>query len=193
MNGNATPSQGMFVAIVGASGSGKDTLLRFAEKHFRDEPRVHFVRRAITRPAHPTEDHEPVSPEEFASRLANNTFALHWGAHGLSYGLPNSELQGLDLGHVVIANVSRAMQAEIVSRFDRHLFIEIAANEKIRAARIGERRRASDGEVKNRLDRNVDFLLGERAIVIENDGAVDAAGMDLVNALRACLELVLNR
>ena len=187
MNGQFSVMQGVFVAMVGPSGSGKDTLIRLAREQLKDEPRVHFVRRSVTRPIDGSEDHEPISRDEFADRVTNDIFGLHWQAHGLCYGLPNSELQWLGLGHVVIANVSRTMQAEVTLRFPRHLFVEIAANEEIRAARIGERKRASDGDPLHRLSRTVTFQRTDRTVVIENNDEAEIVGKALVHAIRGCL------
>ena len=43
--------KGLLVVVVGPSGAGKDTLMRAAAEHFEGRPDVHFVQRAITRPA----------------------------------------------------------------------------------------------------------------------------------------------
>src|SRR5690606_33244326 len=88
--------QGVFVAVVGPSGAGKDTVMGIARRRLADEPRVHFVRRVITRPADTNEDHEPLTAHEFAIRVAGGAVALHWCAHGLSYGLPSAALQRVD-------------------------------------------------------------------------------------------------
>ena len=79
----------MLVLVVGPSGAGKDSLLNAARAAFADDPRIHFVRRVITRPADPGgEDHEPVNEAGFAAR----SFALSWSAHGLSDGIPAEAL-----------------------------------------------------------------------------------------------------
>ena len=89
--------------VVGPSGAGKDTLLAGA---MAADPRLHWARRVITRPESAGgEPFEGATEAEFAERLAQGEFALHWDAHGLRYGVPFAELpQGRD----VIVNGSRA-------------------------------------------------------------------------------------
>lgn len=169
---------GVFVAVVGPSGAGKDTVMGIARSLLASEPRVHFVRRVITRPADTNEDHEPVTADEFASRVACGSVALHWRAHGLSYGLPSPALQRIDCGHVVIANVSRSILADVARRFRRRLVVEVTANEALRAARLAGRARASDGRLADRMARDVDFDRGS-SILIDNSGDAAVAGARL--------------
>ena len=44
-------SPGIMIAVVGPSGAGKDSLLNLARTHYRNDPRIGFVRRVITRRA----------------------------------------------------------------------------------------------------------------------------------------------
>src|SRR5690606_34555210 len=134
------------------------------------------------------EDHETLSQSEFDARLAEGGFALHWQAHGLSYGLPISVLHQLARGEVVVANVSRALQFEIALRFPRHLFVEVTANEAVRAARVTARNRSSDGSLEERLNRQVDFRHTEKTVTIENNGAADIAGKRLIQTIQGYLE-----
>ena len=100
----------MLVLVVGPSGAGKDTLLDAARRKLAGDTRFRFVRRVITRPANAGgEDHDPVTEAEFATRH----FALQWQAHGLRYGIPADIADDLASGRVVIANVSRAVIAEV--------------------------------------------------------------------------------
>ncbi len=70
---------GAFVAVVGPSGAGKDTLIAHAKAALADEPPVEFVRRVITRPSDgATEDHDTLTEAEFLEALANGAFALAW-------------------------------------------------------------------------------------------------------------------
>ena len=83
----------MFVAIVGPSGAGKDTLIRAVAEAVSDRPEIIFVRRIITRLSDGvTEDHDTMTPEAFEAGRAAGTFCLSWGAHGLFYGFRNRHL-----------------------------------------------------------------------------------------------------
>jgi ribose 1,5-bisphosphokinase len=168
---------------VGPSGAGKDTVMGIARGRLADEPRVHFVRRVITRPADVNEDHEPVTAEEFATRVARGTVALHWCAHGLSYGLPAAALRRIDRGHVVVANISRGVLPGIAARFARHLVVEVTADEALRAARLAGRSRPTDGSLAARVARQVDFDR-ENTVVIDNSGDAAVAGASLERLIR---------
>ena len=101
---------GNLVVVVGPSGAGKDTLLRQAAAVFSDHPEFLFARREITRPIDlRREDSIEVSETEFADRFAAGGYALAWRAHGCGYGIPAGIDVELDLGAVVVANVSRGV------------------------------------------------------------------------------------
>ncbi|MGE3917845.1 MAG: hypothetical protein AB7F78_19290 [Hyphomicrobiaceae bacterium] len=97
-NGDCEP--GCLVVVVGPSGAGKDTLIRGAQVRLADDPRVRFVRRAITRPVDGSEDHESVSEADFEARYCAGEFALSWMAHGLSYGVPVEALRQVHDGRI---------------------------------------------------------------------------------------------
>ena len=136
----------MLVLVVGPSGAGKDALLNAARAALRDDPRISFARRVITRPKDAGgEDHEPVTDAEFATRA----FALSWAAHGLRYGIPAAAVQAAP---VVVANVSRGVIADAAARFPVRV-IEVTAPADVLAARLAARGRESADDVARRLAR----------------------------------------
>ncbi len=138
----------MLILVVGPSGAGKDTLLNAAQQALSDDPRFHFVRRVITRPADAGgEAHEAVTPQEFAARA----FALQWHAHGLSYGISADAIQHAP---VVVANVSRTIITEAARRYPVQV-IEVTAPQDVLAERLASRGRETAADVSARLARNV--------------------------------------
>lgn len=144
----------MLVAIVGPSGTGKDTLMNAARTALAGDPRFVFVRRAITRPMDAGgEDHEPCTPDIFALRGASGEFALEWHVHGLSYGIPAVELAPVGAGAITIVNLSRTVISQAEHLFPRLAVIEIFTPAAILAERLAARGRESRDEIATRLAR----------------------------------------
>ncbi|MDT3443072.1 MULTISPECIES: phosphonate metabolism protein/1,5-bisphosphokinase (PRPP-forming) PhnN [unclassified Pseudofrankia] len=173
---------GAFVAVVGASGVGKDALLSFAREH--SGALASFPRRVITRPPGPGEDHEPVSEEQFAQASERGDFAVYWHAHGLRYGiLASADVEVRD-GRVVVANVSRAVIDELAGRYRRFVVVRVTVSEEVRAQRLRARRREPEPGIGQRLARP-DPAPGHRVdAVIENDGSLADGGAQLVRIIR---------
>jgi ribose 1,5-bisphosphokinase len=170
----------MLLLVVGPSGAGKDSLLAAAREVFRDEARISFVRRVITRPPDPgAEDHEPATEAEFAAR----DFALSWSAHGLRYGIP---AEVIDAAPVVVANASRGVIAEAASRYPVRV-IEVTAPADILAARLATRGRESAADVANRLSRVVTIPAGVTVTTVMNDGSLAAGIERFVATIRLAL------
>jgi ribose 1,5-bisphosphokinase len=156
----------MLICVVGPSGAGKDTLLDAARIALAEDPRFHFVRRVITRPAEAGgEVHEAVTEAEFAER----DFALRWRAHGLSYGIPAAATND---AAAVVASVSRTVIADAASRFPVRV-IEVTAPPEILAARLASRRRESPADIAERLARIVPLPPGIPVETVVNDGSLE--------------------
>lgn len=159
------------VAIVGPSGAGKDTLIDLACAVLPD---VRAVRRVITRPSTAGgEDFEGVSPEDFAKRLKRGAFALHWQAHGLSYGIPKAQLDG---GGTLLFNASRGILAQAQAAFPDLMVVLVTASPDVLEARLAKRGREGAQDRAARLAR-ADFALpkGISPHVIRNDGPAKEA------------------
>ena len=177
---------GVFVAIVGPSGAGKDTLINFARERLADRPEFVFVRRIVTRPAdRASEDHDSLSEAEFDAQERAGGFALAWPAHGLRYGLPASVDADIDAGRVVIANVSRQIVGQIERRYPRTAVVALSAAPEIIAQRLAARGREDAAAISQRLARMVDAdALGPATIRLDNSGALVLAGERLVDILQ---------
>jgi ribose 1,5-bisphosphokinase len=165
---------GRFIAVVGPSGAGKDTVM---EAVCARHPDLHRVRRVITRsPEAVGEDAEGVTPEAFEEMANIGAFVLEWRAHGLRYGIPVSVLDQLEAGHDVLANLSRAVLPQLSQIFARSQIVLITASSQVLAQRIAARGRETAEDQAKRLKR-ADFALAEglEPIVIRNEGTLDQA------------------
>jgi ribose 1,5-bisphosphokinase len=180
---------GAFVAVVGPSGAGKDTLIAHAKTALADESQVEFVRRVITRPSDgATEDHDTLTDGEFLEALAKGAFALAWEAHGLRYGLPASIDRAIENGHVAVANVSRGALPALRQRYANVAVVEITADPEILAARLAGRGRESRSEILARLARTISCdTTGPNAIALDNSGSKEIAGDKLVAIIRKAM------
>lgn len=170
----------MIFAVVGPSGAGKDTLIEGALK---ERPDLRLIRRVITRPTWAGgEDFEGVTEVDFATRVQNGDFALHWQAHGLHYGIPKAQLAAPG---DVIFNGSRAALPEAARVFPDLRVILVTAPDSILAARLAARGREAEVDIRQRLARAA-FTLPEgiTAETVVNDGALETGIARLLAALQ---------
>lgn len=175
-------TQGRLVAIVGPSGAGKDTLLAGA---VAQRPALVLARRVITRPEEAGgEPFEGVSLVEFEARKARGAFALHWVAHGLSYGIPATIRTEMTAGRTVLFNGSRAVLPRAQSLFPELAVVLVTAERAALRARIMARGRESGVDLDRRLAR-ADFALPDGIMpeVVDNSGPVAESVQALVAVL----------
>ncbi|MGB4780221.1 phosphonate metabolism protein/1,5-bisphosphokinase (PRPP-forming) PhnN [Microbacterium sp.] len=174
---------GAFVAIVGPSGAGKDSVIGAARTLLAADD-IEFVRRVITRPASPSEDCDSVSESHFAAAEARGAFALSWRSHGLAYGIPAAVEERVRGGAVVVGNVSRGVLPELGERFGRARVVRITVPEDVRRARIAARGREDAAAIAARLDRADPAPEHPVDLEIVNDRTVAEAGEALARFLR---------
>ncbi len=165
--------------VVGPSGAGKDTVIDAARRALAAEPRFHFPRRVITRPADAgSEDHEPATEAEFAARA----FALQWQAHGLRYGIPAAIADELARDRVVVANVSRTVLAEAARRFPARVIL-VTAPVAVLAGRLAARGREAAAAIAARLAREVAPPSGLPVETVLNDATPEIGAARFLAAL----------
>jgi ribose 1,5-bisphosphokinase len=180
---------GVFVAVVGPSGAGKDTVIDYARARFTEETRLEFVRRVITRPCDSSsEDHDTLADAAFVEAEADGAFAIAWEAHGLRYGVPAEVDWSIASGRVAVANVSRAVIPALRDRYANLAVVEITASAEVLAERLALRGRESRGEVLARLARSASVALsGPGITTIENSGPREVAGERFADVLRKAM------
>lgn len=183
---------GFLVLVVGASGVGKDSILRAAERLLADRSDIVFMRRYITRSPEPTEKHIPISTGEFASLEAARSFSLSWRANGLAYGIGKELEEYLIDGKCCVCSVSRTVVAD-GRRLARTCVIEVTSSLEQRGRRLLERGRESRQAIALRLDRGA-ALAGTMVpdLVIDNSGELCTAVDAFVQALRISRPMTAN-
>ncbi len=170
---------GVFVAVVGPSGAGKDTLMSRAALHPALGPRVRFARRIVTRAALvASEDHDSLDEAGFMRAEAEGAFSLAWSAHGLRYALPRSVTEDLGRGCTVVANLSRRSLVDAVRAFGALWVVEVTARPDVLLERLSARGRESRDTILDRLERQVTVTLPPGAdghVQIDNSGDVAVA------------------
>ena len=174
---------GVFVCVVGPSGAGKDTLIRYAEARLSSCDDVVFVRRLVTRAPGEFEDHDTLSEAEFADGVAGKAFALAWRAHGHGYAVPLWALTAVRGGAVAICNLSRGAVADAQLVFGSVVSVLVTAAPEVIATRLAARGRESLEAIEARLKRQVELGDFTPDYTIVNDGAVEAGGSRLVDII----------
>lgn len=184
MTGAAKP-QGTMIVVVGPSGAGKDSLINGARAWFRDDPRVGFVQRVITRAADgETEDHHSVSGSEFAAMESAGMFAVWWQAHGLHYGIPARTIDELTEGRTLIVNGSRKALSSFEPVFPSLTVIEVTARPEVIAERLKLRGRETGEEIEKRLSRVAEQWRPDCPIErVDNSRILTLAQKDFVDAV----------
>jgi ribose 1,5-bisphosphokinase len=183
---SAPVRNGAFVAVVGPSGAGKDTIIDYARAALADQSGYHFVRRMVTRPSSvDAEDHDTLSEEQFLAAKRAGAFCHSWEAHGLHYGLPKSVDDEIERGAVAIANVSRGILPALRAAYAHFLVVHITASHEVLAKRLAARGRENADEIRRRLMRAAPNPCDPAdAVIIDNSGAIGDCGDEFVAILR---------
>lgn len=174
---------GGIVLVVGPSGAGKDTLIRYARAALAGDRRFAFPRRLVTRPSSEAEEHDTIDEDSFAVGVSSGAFALSWRAHGLGYAVPGSARDLAEAGRSVICNVSRTVIGQARELRCDVSVVEVKVPLDILRARLVARGRPEDGDIEKRLARAPGFPV-EADLTIVNDRLPTVAGEELVRFLR---------
>lgn len=162
------------IAVVGPSGVGKDSVMNAL---LAQSPGLRRLRRVITRPAEAGgEDFISVADGNFDRMRDEGLFALHWGAHGLRYGVP-VEIDTLrEASDGVLVNLSRSVLPEAQARFGDLIVLALEATPEVLAARLaGRGRETADDQAKRLARADLPLPQGLRRVVrLDNSGALGA-------------------
>jgi len=168
--------KGQLIYVVGASGSGKDTLIKNARGVIANEKLpVLFAHRYITRPVELSgENHISLSKEEFLLRLNRGFFALHWESHGNYYGIGCEINEWLKEDQWVIVNGSRGYLPQARQRYPEMQILLVETSYEKLKERLIARGRENMEEIEKRLKQALELDLNyPNVIKINNDGYIE--------------------
>jgi len=169
--------------LVGASGSGKDSILRYFRDHLAKECRlpVAIAHRYIPRQTDATENSVMLSEQEFTMRAQEKLFALNWQANTFHYGIGVEINTWLEAGVSVIVNGSRAYLPIARSLYPKQLHsINIDVPDEILQQRLQKRSRETPSAIISRMQRHKqlkEIFIADSVIV--NDSSIDHAAIQL--------------
>jgi ribose 1,5-bisphosphokinase len=173
--------------VMGASGVGKDSLLKYAREYIAHDTSLVFAHRYITRPSDAGgENHVALSHREFRERERQDCFSMSWQSHGNSYGIGVEINHWLEQGLSVVVNGSRSYFPSAIKRYKKIIPILVCADKLRLAERLINRGREDAQQVQNRLNlsAHVNYKLDHPSLVrIENNGDLSEAGDTLVDIL----------
>ena len=173
--------------VIGASGSGKDSLMSYAREQLPHTANATFAHRYITRTADAGhENHIALNEAEFAQRLNLNCFAMHWYSHGYHYGIGQEIQHWMAQGLSVVVNGSRAYLSQAAADFEQLRPILIEVDLAILEKRLLERGRESQQEIIKRLERAEAFsqsISHPKLTRIQNNRCLAESGDILLSTL----------
>lgn len=175
-------ARGRLFYVMGASGAGKDTLLRGCRDCPDQSLRPLVAHRYITRePDGGTEGHVWLSDAEFQQRVEMGAFAMHWAANGFRYGIGREIDQWLTQGGQVLVNGSRGYLDEARLLYGSTLIpVLIRVDPGCLHRRLTLRGRETADEIEARISRarELEQQLSPDCLVVENNGnAADAVSV----------------
>ena len=165
-------TEGRLIAVVGPSGVGKDSVMQGVAEVL---PKIHLVRRVITRaPGLGGEDYDAVTETQFQQMAQDGAFAVHWGAHGLYYGIPQTVRYQVGRGTDCLVNFSRRALRAGADAFPNFMVLNLTAQPETLAARLGARGRESAYEIAARLaEAQKSLPTGLDVRTVSNDGPLE--------------------
>jgi len=172
--------------LMGASGAGKDALMRRCRGLLTEADRCFVAHRYITRePETAGENHIWLSAAEFDKRLKLGAFAMHWAAHGHRYAIGAEIDHWLDCGISVLVNGSRAFLPEARARYHHRLVaVLVSVDAAALRARLQQRGRETATEIEQRVTRAADLLPAGPLVQVDNSGALEQAATALLRLVR---------
>lgn len=187
------------ILVIGRSGSGKDTLVRYATDALKDSHKIVSVPSYTDRPIRPTEtdgvEHTFLTKEQFDELLEKETMFAYTkiGETGFRYCSTVEMLERLDgdtIFYVIDPN-GYDYCSNFKDRFNMKV-IYVSTDEEIRKTRANLRNGDSATWAKRTEDENAQFDEFEHDkpwdTIVYNNGEVDEAKTAFVEAVKSIIE-----
>jgi len=153
------------VLIVGASGVGKDTLLR----NIKNRLELNFIKRYITREPDDNENNYYVDDIAFDRLKNDNFFISTWEAHHNKYGIAKNQIiEGIN-----IISISRGAIKDFENSFNNVTTIEITLPRDILYKRLKNRARENEDEIQKRLNRSYQKINAKNILKFDNSEDIE--------------------
>ncbi len=163
--------------VIGASGSGKDTLLNGLYNKISENKRNKylFVQRYVTRKQNICTSKSfdiSLSKEEFLRLEKEGFFSLSWQSYENLYGIPKSIEHDLEMGKTLFINGSRTYLQKALEIYPHMKILCIKANIADIEKRLHSRGRERNDELKQRLA-NASLPIKHPCIQLKNSGTIE--------------------
>jgi ribose 1,5-bisphosphokinase len=153
------------VLIVGASGVGKDTLL----KAIKNDIEANFITRYITRVPDANESNYYISKDDFEYLIKSGFFVSSWEAHGNIYGISQHSIKdGLN-----IISISREAVKDFEKTFEDVTTIEIGIPKELLYTRLKNRGREDEEAIAKRIKRSEQKIEAKNLIYFDNSKPIE--------------------
>lgn len=143
---------GKLFYLIGASGAGKDSLLRAVRDRQPTSPAVMVAHRYITRAPHvESENFISLSTAEFTHRRDQGLFAMYWHSYAVQYGIGIEIDHWLAAGQTVLVNGARRYLLDAWLRYPALQPILVSVNETTLRSRLFSRGRETEEQIDERL------------------------------------------
>ena len=163
---------GTLYLVVGASGSGKDTVINNVAQVIGNVfVPLKYTTRNIREGEVQEREYHFINEDQFAEM----EFFTKYGVYGANYGVDNELLAHLEKGEDVLLNISNRLTTEIREKYAQTKIVYVFVSLNNLRNRILGRKRENDEEVNQRLKRaeeNLQFL-GNADYILDNNGSVE--------------------